>query len=125
MDLHHRLIEQAERHVRAASGIALLLGTLSLLVAFRTWSQRGYIDFQIIFGIADALGVLALGFWLRRRSLIAVVLLIVLGISGIGYGIREGVPLIGAVPTLIALGFYVRALSALRFIGRSAREQRG
>lgn len=116
MDLHEKLIARAEREVVVAWLIAGGLGAASLLIVLSTWKERGYLDFQIIFGIADALVVMALAIWLRRRKITPAVLLIALGVVGIGYMFREGAPLIATVPTLIAIAFYARAVSALRYL---------
>ena len=118
MDLHHQLIARARRQVLAASWLGAFLGGASLVLALRTWSERGYLDFQIIFGIADSLLVLGLAIWLRRLKATPAILLVFLGMLGIAYTIREGAPLIALIPTAIAVAFYTRAVGALTYLDR-------
>lgn len=120
MLLQQSFSRSALRQVQTAAFVVALLGVLSLLVAFRAWSVRRYLDLQLTIGLIDSLVVLGLAYALARNKVAAAWALIVLAVAGAVYTLREGRPVLAIVPQLITILFVGRAIVALRFLRNSA-----
>lgn len=110
------LAAQAERQVRSAALVAVVLGSLSLLATLRTWRERRHPDYEILFDLADAVAVLLLAWRLERRSRAAALLLLLLALAGAGVTLLRGLPPLALLPQVVGGTFYLRALLALRLL---------
>lgn len=110
------LAERAQRKIDTAMVVAFLAGSISLIVALRTWEQRIYIDLETLLGIADAILVLLLGLLLTRGWRPATYFLLVMAIFGMGFTVWRGLPLQAILPPFATAIVYLRAIQAQRLL---------
>ena len=110
-------LSAAERQVRSAAVVALLLGILSLFVGLQSWRERRHLDLELLAGLIDSLLTLCLAFALFRHSLAAAWALLGLALLGALYTTEWlGFPLTAVLPQAIGGFMYARAIPALRFL---------
>lgn len=115
-------LSAAERRIRAASLVALLLGLLSLVVGVQTWRDRRHMDAELLMGFVDAAVTVALAHALSRHSLAAAWLLLVLsGLGALYTTIWLGFPLTATLPHLVGGIMYARAIPSLLFLRQQER----
>lgn len=106
----------AERRVRSAVGVAVVLGSLSLIAGVQTWRERRYLDQDITLGLVDAVVVLGLAVALQRQRTWAAWALLLLSGAGVIYTLYNGYPWAALLPPVVGGIFYARAIQALRVL---------
>jgi hypothetical protein len=115
-------LSAAERQVRSAALVAVLLGLLSLVVGVQSWRERRHLDLELLLGLVDSLLTLALAHALTRHLLPAAWILLGLAVLGALYTlVWLGFPLTAILPNVIGGFMYARAIPALRFLRRHER----
>ena len=110
-------LSAAERQVRSATLVAVLLAFLSLVVGVQTLRERRHMDLELLLGFVDSLVTLALAHALSRHSLAAAWILLALAIAGALYStLWMGFPLTTILPQVVGGFMYARAIPALRFL---------